>query len=265
MMKNPKIVFFDIDDTLYRKYTDTLRPSVLEAMKALKNRGILTAIATGRPFVAVPSKVRKVVEEAGMDLLVTINGQLIRYHGEILKKHPMDSRKIEQICACFDEKQIPYAFVSDEKIAASGSELVVKEAMQYILPEYIVDKNFFRNNEVYQILGFYTAEQEKEVGSEVAKHGYKTVRWHETAVDMLDNEGSKARGIRTAVTELGIDMKDVMAFGDGLNDIEMMESVGFSVVMDNGHPALKAIADFICPSVEEDGVLNGLKALGIID
>ena len=48
-MQNPKIVFFDIDDTIYRKYTDTLRPSIGEAMRALKRRGILTAIATGRP------------------------------------------------------------------------------------------------------------------------------------------------------------------------------------------------------------------------
>ena len=46
-MQNPKIVFFDIDDTIYRKYTDTLRPSIGEAMRALKRRGILTAIATG--------------------------------------------------------------------------------------------------------------------------------------------------------------------------------------------------------------------------
>ncbi|WP_373761869.1 HAD hydrolase family protein, partial [Neisseria dentiae] len=77
-MQTPKIIFFDIDDTLYRKYTDTLRPSVAEAMKALKARGILTAIATGRPYAAMPAKVRAVVEEAGMDLLLTINGQFIR-------------------------------------------------------------------------------------------------------------------------------------------------------------------------------------------
>ena len=59
-------------------------------------------------------------------------------------------------------------------------------------------------------------------------------------------------------------MKDVMAFGDGLNDLEMMQAVGFSVAMGNGHPQTKALADYICPSVEEDGVLKGLKALGVI-
>ena len=43
-----------------------------------------------------------------------------------------------------------------------------------------------------------------------------------------------------------------------------MQAVGFSVAMGNGHPQTKALADYICPSVEEDGVLKGLKALGVI-
>ena len=53
-MKNPKIVFFDIDDTLYRKETDVLRPSVTTALFELKQRNIITAIATGRTLCALP-------------------------------------------------------------------------------------------------------------------------------------------------------------------------------------------------------------------
>ncbi len=263
-MQTPKIIFFDIDDTLYRKYTDTLRPSVAEAMKALKARGILTAIATGRPYAAMPAKVRAVVEEAGMDLLLTINGQFIRYRGEVLQKCSLETAKVDAMCAYFDREGIPYAFVADHTIAVSEPVPTVEDAMAHILPDHPVDKEFYRRNEVFQMLGFYADDREAEVAAEAAKHGYKTVRWHELAVDMLDAQGSKARGIRTAVAELGIDMQDVMAFGDGLNDIEMMKAVGFGVAMGNGHPDLKAVADYICPTVEEDGVYNGLKVLGII-
>lgn len=263
-MQTPKIVFFDIDDTLYRKYTDILRPSVAEAVKALKARGILTAIATGRPYAAIPAKVRAVAEEAGMDLLLTINGQLIRYRGEVLQKCPLDTTKVAAVCAYFDGEGIPYAFVADHTIAVSEPISVVEEAMAHILPDHPVDKDFYREHEVFQMLGFYTADREAGVAAEAAKHGYKTVRWHESAVDLLDAQGSKARGIRAAVAKLGIDMQDVMAFGDGLNDIEMMQAVGFGVAMGNGHPDLKAVADYVCPTVEEDGVYNGLKVLGII-
>ncbi|MBF0803585.1 MULTISPECIES: Cof-type HAD-IIB family hydrolase [unclassified Neisseria] len=263
-MKTPKIIFFDIDDTLYRKYTDTLRPSVAEAVKALKARGILTAIATGRPYAAMPAKVRALAAEAGMDLLLTINGQFVRYRGEVLQKYPLETAKVEALCAYFDRKGIAYAFVADHTIAVSEPVPEVEGAMAHILPDHPVDKDFYRRNEVFQMLGFYAAGREAEMAAAAAEHGCRTVRWHESAVDILDIEGSKARGIRAAAAGLGIDMQEVMAFGDGLNDIEMIKAVGFGVAMGNGHPDLKAAADYICPTVEEDGVYSGLKSLGII-
>lgn len=265
IMHNPKIIFFDIDDTLYRKTTDTLRPSIAEAMRALKARGILTAIATGRPEVAVPAKVRAVIEEVGIDLLVTINGQFIRYRGEVLDHNPLDKDGMAAMCAFFDAENIRYAFVAHDNIAVSEDTPEVVEAMSKILPQHPIDKDYYREHDVYQMLAFYPAGQDALVAPAAAEHGYKTIRWHETAIDMLDTQSSKARGIRIAIEKLGIDMEDVMAFGDGLNDIEMMQSVGFGVAMGNGHPDLKAVADYECPSVEEDGVLNGLKALGVID
>ena len=89
-MKKPKIIFFDIDDTLYRKYTDTLRPSVHQAMKALKEKGILTAIATGRPPATIPKKMQELIPESEIDMLVTINGQYTSFHEEVLQEYPMD-------------------------------------------------------------------------------------------------------------------------------------------------------------------------------
>lgn len=87
-MNNPEIIFFDIDDTLYQKYTDTLRPSVVQAMHELKSKGILTAIATGRPEVAIPAKIKALIQECGIDMLVTINGQYISFRGAPLQSYP---------------------------------------------------------------------------------------------------------------------------------------------------------------------------------
>ena len=94
-MNNPEIIFFDIDDTLYRKYTDTLRPSVAQAMHELKAKGILTAIATGRPEAAMPAKVKALIQECGIDMLVTINGQYISFRGKPLQSYPLDIADIE--------------------------------------------------------------------------------------------------------------------------------------------------------------------------
>lgn len=264
-MQQPKIVFFDIDDTLYRKYTDTLRPSVIEAFKALKARGILTAIATGRPPVAFPEKIKQLIREAGVDMLVSINGQYIEFRGEPLQTYPLETAQMADLCAFLEQQNIAYAFVNNNQIAVSADTSKTREALAHILPQHPVDKDFYLKEPVYQMLLFYPAEQESDVAEKMTQTGMKTVRWHENAVDMLREEGSKARGIAGAIAKLGIDMADVMAFGDGFNDIEMLQTVGFGVAMGNGEEAAKAVAKYVCPSVDEDGVLRGLQALGVID
>ncbi len=263
-MHNPKIIFFDIDDTLYRKETDTMRPSVPEAMRALKQRGILTAIATGRTLAALPAKIKNLIQESGIDMLVTINGQYTVYQNNVLQSYPIPTGDIERLCTFLDSMNVDYAFVSPHTIAVSRSVEPVHHALTKILPDYTVDQHYYRQHDVYQMLLFYGEDQDSFFNTAPALAGFKTIRWHEQSVDLLAADGSKARGIAQAVARLGIDMQDVMAFGDGLNDIEMMQSVGFGVAMGNAHPETKAVADYICPSVEEDGVLNGLKQLGVL-
>ena len=264
-MHNPQIVFFDIDDTLYRKETDVLRPSVTEALLALKQKNILTAIATGRTLCALPPKIKQLIDIAGIDLLVTINGQYNIYEGQPLQSYPMPKADIERICYFLEQHSLGYAFVSPQHIAASNGSSPIDGALKKILPDYIVDKHYFHDNDVYQMLAFYDHQYDQFMAQSPALAGYKTIRWHSHSVDLLTQKGSKARGIQQAITKLGIDMHNVMAFGDGLNDLEMMQTVGFSVAMGNAQPQTKALADYICPSVEEDGVLNGLKALGVIN
>ena len=83
-------------------------------------------------------------------------------------------------------------------------------------------------------------------------------------MDLLRKEGSKARGIAHAVEKLGIDMSKVMAFGDSFNDLEMLSTVGFGVAWAMAKKLPKLPHNFVCPSVDEDGVLRGLQELGVI-
>ena len=142
-MNNPAIIFFDIDDTLYRKYTDTLRPSVAQAMRALKAKGILTAIATGRPEAAIPAKVKALIQECGIDMLVTINGQYISFRGEPLQSYPLDIADIETAIHLLEQHKIDYAFVNNQEIAVSSNSPRVVEGLSHILPNFLTDKEYF--------------------------------------------------------------------------------------------------------------------------
>lgn len=260
----PKMVFFDIDDTVYRKDTDTLRPSVAKAVEKLREKGILTAIATGRAPATIPEKVMSMVAACGMDALVTINGQYVLFRGDMLHSAAMDVETLAWVCRRLDEVGTAYAFVGSCGIAVSSKTPRVRRALCHIASDFVEDKDFFRREPVYQMLVFVDKEEELLLSDDAEGLGLKCVRWHEEAVDLLPAAASKVDGIRCVAEKLGVDMADVMAFGDGLNDVEMLSQVGFGVAMGNGAEAAKRAARYVCPSVDEDGVFEGLKSLGVI-
>ena len=70
--------------------------------------------------------------------------------------------------------------------------------------------------------------------------------------------------MKIVADEYGVGLEDTIGFGDSMNDLEMIETVGYSVCMDNGSPALKAKSDLVCPAVEEDGLYRAFEQLGLI-
>ncbi|EUJ55190.1 hypothetical protein MCOL2_09531 [Listeria fleischmannii FSL S10-1203] len=88
---------------------------------------------------------------------------------------------------------------------------------------------------------------------------YRFLRWHDVSVDVCPANGSKAKGIRELIKKLGFQMEDTYAFGDGLNDIDMLQEVGCGIAMGNGREEVKQVADYVTDSVDEDGIMKALK------
>ena len=149
-----KVVFFDIDDTLFMKQRDFLPATVPVFMRKLKENGIIPAIATGRTRCAFPHKLNRVIEQEGIDLFVTMNGQMASYRGQVIEKHVIPTEKIRHLVHFFEQHNMPFAFVSDHTVAVSERNSVVQFAMDPILKDYIVDKAFFEGNDIGQVLPF---------------------------------------------------------------------------------------------------------------
>ena len=95
----PKIVFFDIDDTLYLKHERRIPVSARDALLQLKARGIITAIATGRTPAVLPEPIRRLMAETGMEMLVAVNGQYVEYRGRPLAQFAMPPAQAEAVQA----------------------------------------------------------------------------------------------------------------------------------------------------------------------
>ena len=82
--------------------------------------------------------------------------------------------------------------------------------------------------------------------------------------ELINRQFDKGKGVRIVAKHYGIDIADTIGFGDSMNDLEMIETVGYSVCMDNGSPQLKAISDLVCPAVDADGLAWAFEKLGLI-
>lgn len=261
-----KIVFFDIDETLYYKKEQRIPESISQqVLPALKAKGIIPAIATGRTYAAFPHAIKPLMNEHGFELFVTTNGQYNLYKGEVISEYSLSQARIERILAKLNALGIEYAFVTADEIAVSKNTHEVETSLRPIKEDYIVDPHYHLKHKVIQLLAFFEPERTEEVmATGVLEDDLKEVRWHQYSVDLLNKHQSKAVGINDVMAHFGYTIENAMAFGDGLNDLEMIEHVGFGVAMGNAEEELKALADYVTLPIEQDGILAALKQLQVI-
>lgn len=262
-LTKPKIILFDIDDTLYIKYQNIVPNSVFIALQQVKAQGIIVAIATGRGRAVFPKAIDALIQEVGIELVVSINGQCSHHQGNLLAHYPLTSSQLSEVTEYLISQNLSYAYMTDEGIMAMLEDEALIEALSSLhIPYKLINLADFDNRQaVYQILAFHPDNHTLQLA---LPDSIKTIRWHKNGIDILDAEGSKARGIEQALKALGLTFADAWAFGDGLNDIEMLQKVAFGVAMGNAHPSLKAVADYVCPNAADEGIYQGLKNLGVI-
>ncbi|WP_068776212.1 Cof-type HAD-IIB family hydrolase [Paenibacillus sp. FJAT-26967] len=252
------IVFFDIDGTLLDE-DKQIPDSTRKAVRMLQERGVFTAIATGRN----PVMFENILEELNIDSFVSINGQYVVFEGRELYTHPMDTDKLAELVQRADEQGHSLAYCGHPDIRVSSLNPHVMESYEGLkLPCPDAEPDFYKHSPVFQGHLFCDAESEKEY-AKLFPH-YRFVRWHEHAVDVLPEGSSKAIGILEMLKAVGIPNENCYAFGDGLNDIEMLASVGTGIAMGNAVPETKAAADYVTSSCSEDGILRGLIAVGLL-
>jgi len=253
------IIFFDVDGTLYNA-DKKIPDSAKQAIKAARNNGYEIAIATGR----APFMIRNILEELEIDTFVTFNGQYVVYKGEVIYTDSVPKDYLAKIIEFGHERNHPVVFMDDKEMIASieGHDFIEHSINTLKYPYPTSNPLFYEDNDVFQTLIFMEESDEqlyRDTFSEV-----KFVRWHPYSCDILPKDGSKARGIAKLLERIKIPIENSIAFGDGLNDVEMLCEVGTSVAMGNGCVQAKEVADLVTDHVDEDGIANALKRLNII-
>ena len=259
--KKIKVIFFDIDDTLRNSKTGFIPSTIPTVFQQLRDRGILTGIATGRGIFGVVPEIKALKP----DFFVTLNGAYIEdKKGSVLYSHKIARDKVEEYIAWTKEVGIDYGLVGSHEAKLSRRTEMISQAIDPIYPDLEVDPDFYQKEDIYQMWTFEDQGDDLTLPESLAST-LRMVRWHEHSSDVVSISGSKAAGVAKVVDQLGLKPENVMVFGDGLNDSELFDYAGISVAMGISHDNIKEKADYITKTLEENGIFDALEGFGMVE
>lgn len=255
-----KAVFFDVDGTLIDHGTGSIPESALTALDQLRRRGILVAVSTGRhlsEFSFLP------VRDIAFDGYVTNNGQLcLDGDKRVLWGDPIGGEAAAELVRLVREKTIPVILAEGQRLYINYVDDTVRKAQADISspPPPVAE---YRGEKIYQATLFLSPDQASRLAGRLPR--LKITWWNPNGIDIISQRGGKAVGIQHFLASRGIRPEESMAFGDGENDIEMLEYVGLGVAMGNAPAEVKRSADYVTASVGEDGISRALRHFGLIE
>lgn len=254
-MEKIKAAFFDIDGTLLSFRTHRVSEGTVRAFDTLHRHGVRTFISSGRPLVLIPEM------PVPFEGHITMNGGLVFTPDQVLLSHPipnedrdvwLDFAKQNNICTMI--------FTADNMMLAQPNEvgLKLRDQLEFTMPP-VVDIKEMYHHEVFQIIALMPPELDAKVAS-LLPHS-RLPRWHPAFTDIIATDNSKAAGMEVLCKHFGIRQEETLAFGDGGNDIEMLQWAGIGVAMGNAEQHVKKCANIVTTDVDNEGIEHAVNLL----
>ena len=258
-MSKVKIIFFDIDGTLIDMTKKAISDKTVETLLILKGNGVKICIATGRAPGSVPK-----FEGVDFDAFLTFNGSYCYNSIDTILSTPIPKVDVEKMIENATKINRPVSIASKDRVVANGTDKDLSDYFGFAKQEVPVSDDFDEvlKDEIYQMMMGGRNDEYDDILKDV--ENARITAWWDRAVDIIPVNGGKGKGIEAILEYYGIDRSESMAFGDGGNDIEMLQTVGTGVAMGNALDNVKAIADEICGTSAEDGIYHYCLENGLI-
>lgn len=262
------IVFFDIDGTFLSEVTHQIPESAVKGLRELQRNGHLAFINTGRTLRGIPDE----IISCGFDGYVCGCGTHIYYREKRLLEHKIPADLCIEMVEKLREMKQPVFYEDEDAIyfekhyeienegIVKAREILEPRGITKYLPEDI------RNHPVLFDKVFIHMPHN---GYEAETRTYLEERFHcidrgNNAVEVTQRGFTKATGIRFLCEYLDTDIRDCYAFGDSMNDFEMLREAGHAAAMGVCDERILPYCEYRTAKVEEDGIYQGLKHFGLI-
>ena len=257
-----KYIFFDIDGTLTISNPRTKKVFVPESarrtLKKLKENGHFVSVATGRAHWMAMD----IVNLVDIDNLVTDGGNGIVLDKKLVELRPLDREKAAALCTALtrDGRGVGVTLHDDNRLYFVNETFARKNPDFSSFMKYVIDENLdFSKENIYKIFISITQEEEKLYPIlETMPH----MRYQPNS--LMIEPADKYAGITRVMEYRHGDMKDVVVFGDGWNDMDMFLKAPLSIAMGNAVDRLKEVASFVTKPADEDGIQFACRHFGWI-
>lgn len=260
-MNEKKIIFLDIDGTLVNS-EKKITPKTKEALMRVQSEGVKLAIASGRPLKGVIPYADELELEKYSGYILPFNGCRIINYGtkEVVYENTLSMDVVKKAYKLSKEYGI-------ELITYKG-DIILSETDDnpYMLIEARINKmdvekvpsviDAIEEAPVKCLLlgdGDYLGKIEGEIKEKIGS-GANVFRSEPFFIEIVPEGLDKAAAIAELISKIGIEQSETIAFGDGYNDISMIEYAGLGVAMSNGCDRIKKAADRIAPDNDSDGI-----------
>jgi len=274
-----KLLFFDIDGTLAYPRSDP-SPATEEAVRSARSNGHKVFLSTGR----TPDSVPKAVMEIGFDGGIFCAGGLVLYGNAVLSQNFMPEQKVQRILTLLNGKKVFYKLetaagifrsenggdiLAHVNLSGAGSEMQ-RFSEELLLNKKLLPLSQYSSQPVYKISFFSTDPAMADHLSAALEGSAKVVRFDNlvpdfplTAGEISDFSINKGLALQDLCRHLGKTEADCIAFGDSMNDVEILQAVGLGIAMGNAELRVKKLADMVCDSCENDGLAKALDELNL--
>lgn len=258
-----KAIFFDLDGTLIPGSTGTYSKATFDAFETMRRNGILLFAATGRSPYEL--KQTGMIDGLPFDGIVALNGQLCYKDGEIFHSRLFDKEDLVRLVERSYCVPFPCMLVEKDEMYLNYIDDNVLYALHCIHtpPPPVKDLRESFQKDVLMAMAYLPEEETEEKVLSVLRASGAT-RWNKYGIDILPLGCSKRTGIEIVLQRYGISWEEVMAFGDGENDLPMLRAAKIGVAMGNSPEFMLNGEFYVTDTVDNDGVAKALAHFSLI-
>jgi len=263
-----RLVAIDMDGTLLNSEKKISEKTVMAVRKAVE-KGLIITICTGRPIKGIAPY----IETLGLDIpFMAYNGALIVMgkSGEIIFKQclePDDARAVFSWGKKFGTTIVAWTtegLIDTLHASAFNTDLEVYRQYSHAVPVLIRDEEALIRTGITKILFADSSDRIAVFEKTLRESGDLKVDFYTSQpeyLEFMDKRASKAFAMARMGERFGIKREEMVAIGDGFNDVSMIEYAGLGVVMENAPEELKTKADYVTLSNDDDGVAYVLEKI----